>query len=593
VTRNSIQQHGYDAFDALSCQQNEVKRVIFYTAVYWYHNAGMAANTRPPRGGKVPALMAIKVAPVPSRGRAPAHPSGSIGHWQPEDGDPIDSDGQQHQQRKQRQNRRGGTKWRGQNQNGRRPPARCNDFNVESTGYQQTLNERLPNFSDDSEDASETASTVTSASWRPETAEAFDEDDILQFVISSYYGCCQMADLRREFPGVGLRDLTRSRVRRISVYRNESEEAKSIVFVNMPNLRLCAHLPHCRNGEECSYLHLCRRFVLGTCQFGERCRFGHDLGDEHNSRVAGQNGLDALCSDKRALLELVRCSNPTVCSAHNDAGCRGCSDPDSCLKLHVCNDFLHKKCLLLETECELGHDLFRDRNKKLLALYGINKKPTNDGEKDFIVRRILKINVTDNSRQANNSARGPSSNNKPAKNRANSASRSSVVNENNGTTTNNNNSKSTNGLNRTPAPERVAVPRRDMDVAVAGAAAAIKSQPLAETRLASSTSCEGVSPHGLHSDSAAAEFRQIGNGTSATLSSNQEGRENGNRCGEFEKHACDGDNDCRLQHGSESFVWRVRLNQKWIAFRDSRGVEQAYCDPQIKECFNTTFMVHI
>jgi hypothetical protein len=49
-------------------------------------------------------------------------------------------------------------------------------------------------------------------------------------------------------------------------------------------------------------------------------------------------------------------------------------------------------------------------------------------------------------------------------------------------------------------------------------------------------------------------------------------------CTQYEQHICD-DMYCTTHHGSLPYLWRLRRGKIWKIIEDSRGIEEAFCNP--------------
>ena len=50
----------------------------------------------------------------------------------------------------------------------------------------------------------------------------------------------------------------------------------------------------CRKGSKCSYLHVCRHWINGTCKFGGGCKRAHDFESAQNRDILERDGLHGL-----------------------------------------------------------------------------------------------------------------------------------------------------------------------------------------------------------------------------------------------------------------------------------------------------------
>ena len=139
----------------------------------------------------------------------------------------------------------------------------------------------------------------------------------------------------------------------------------------------CARNETCDSGSYCTGLHVCKFYALeGKCDFGQHCRFGHDLTTAHNSRILRKALLynDFCLEDVRYLLNLpgnrTKVSTPTICKFYNKAeGCRQ-SKTRKCPFIHMCIYYIQGNCHF-NRHCSRNHDI--DENvKAILQKHGID-----------------------------------------------------------------------------------------------------------------------------------------------------------------------------------------------------------------------------
>ncbi|XP_064597622.1 uncharacterized protein LOC135464070 [Liolophura sinensis] len=58
--------------------------------------------------------------------------------------------------------------------------------------------------------------------------------------------------------------------------------------------------------EDCSFLHLCRRFVLGNCKFGTRCKRSHDMTQSQTKSILCRFKMDPDETESADILEVLR-----------------------------------------------------------------------------------------------------------------------------------------------------------------------------------------------------------------------------------------------------------------------------------------------
>uniref|UniRef100_A0A667WSA0 C3H1-type domain-containing protein n=1 Tax=Myripristis murdjan TaxID=586833 RepID=A0A667WSA0_9TELE len=134
-------------------------------------------------------------------------------------------------------------------------------------------------------------------------------------------------------------------------------------------LRLCK----AKVCQGCNNLHLCRKFLLGSCPFSQgrrQCYFSHELKSDHNVKLLEEHGLEDL--DRTELCTLLLQNDnfllPPICSEYNKGdGLFGeCRDGDGCTKLHICEKHLRGDC-----SCYKAHDFHEPHPSKTLQARGV------------------------------------------------------------------------------------------------------------------------------------------------------------------------------------------------------------------------------
>ncbi|KAK3545033.1 hypothetical protein QTP86_033231 [Hemibagrus guttatus] len=124
--------------------------------------------------------------------------------------------------------------------------------------------------------------------------------------------------------------------------------------------------------ETCTDLHLCKYDLLGQCNT-PRCKYGHSLKTEHNSRVLREHGLQGLNKDHLRVLLLQNDSSllPNVCVSYNKGSGNfgNCPDKEACVRLHVCERYIRGLCD--GSECNRCHDFHEPHPVKTLQARGI------------------------------------------------------------------------------------------------------------------------------------------------------------------------------------------------------------------------------
>ena len=101
--------------------------------------------------------------------------------------------------------------------------------------------------------------------------------------------------------------------------------------------------------SDCSFLHICKGFVTGSCSNGVRCLRKHHLNDREKAFL-GRIKLDQF--NDQQLRQLVLSSTPRICVEYNNGVCdRG----DDCNRIHMCCGHI-RKCCSAKSECGLDHE---------------------------------------------------------------------------------------------------------------------------------------------------------------------------------------------------------------------------------------------
>lgn len=182
---------------------------------------------------------------------------------------------------------------------------------------------------------------------------------------------------KEAFQSSGLSDFLSSFPGHFKEYNDGRE-----VFVKLvTSLRICeTHCSQnetCDSGPYCTGLHVCKFYALeGKCDFGQHCRFGHDLTITHNSRILRQALLkkDFHVEDVRYLLNLpenrTKVSTPTICKFYNKAeGCRQ-TKRRKCPFIHMCIYYIQGNCQF-NRHCSRNHDI-NENVKAILQKHGID-----------------------------------------------------------------------------------------------------------------------------------------------------------------------------------------------------------------------------
>jgi hypothetical protein len=150
----------------------------------------------------------------------------------------------------------------------------------------------------------------------------------------------------------------------------------------------------CLGDTGCSSLHICKRMILsGSCSFGSKCSFGHDLTTNHNRKVLDENYLSNISLTELSYL-FTRDINrivPEICKFYNVGNdkCKHKGQNTVCPFLHVCRYYVNGSCRF--KNCLRSHKILDQDNVDILKNHGIDAARK---EKDVLkeLRMILKQN---------------------------------------------------------------------------------------------------------------------------------------------------------------------------------------------------------
>lgn len=120
----------------------------------------------------------------------------------------------------------------------------------------------------------------------------------------------------------------------------------------------------CRAGAACQYIHLCAKYIRGTCNDSENCQAIHSLSDQPNSNILKKAFLHEVSPSlvMTYFKERFRASSvPFICFPYNDGNC---TKPD-CESMHVCYNYLFT-LELCSKDCKMNHDILSASNLHLL-----------------------------------------------------------------------------------------------------------------------------------------------------------------------------------------------------------------------------------
>ncbi|KAK2832484.1 hypothetical protein Q7C36_015946 [Tachysurus vachellii] len=190
-----------------------------------------------------------------------------------------------------------------------------------------------------------------------------DESSVIK-VICDGLGCVEYEELLEKLGGDDVENVINNKDIFTVIQQNKS---KKILVTS--KIRRCKP-SECQ--ERCTDLHLCKFGLLGQCNM-QRCKYGHSLRTEHNSRALREHGLQDLNKDQLRVLLLQNDSSllPNVCVSYNkgsgDFG--NCPDKEACVRLHVCERYIRGLCD--GNECKRCHDFHEPHPSETLRARGI------------------------------------------------------------------------------------------------------------------------------------------------------------------------------------------------------------------------------
>ena len=216
----------------------------------------------------------------------------------------------------------------------------------------------------------------TSLKSHPNNEEYNLEDiclkEFLPEMLQNNNGYCSMKQFQATFPVVlttkeSLELINKPMVQKYMTAFNMDSEV--MMMAKVKGLKICFAyhgIQGCLNNH-CSFLHLCKQFVVGSCSRSEQCKYSHDVKNTHNLRVLHDVGLTRELPES-LILKLIQNSLPTICQAYNSK--TGCMDR-LCHRFHICVYHVLRSCLRSDI-CSYGHSFETPHNKKLLELYQCN-----------------------------------------------------------------------------------------------------------------------------------------------------------------------------------------------------------------------------
>ena len=100
----------------------------------------------------------------------------------------------------------------------------------------------------------------------------------------------------------------------------------------------------------CQYFHVCREYIAGFCRRGIGCQRNHCFQNDQDRKLISKHKLDGLTEEQ--LRNVFRLSTPQVCLDYNNGRC---TNGLSCAQVHICKDFIKKRCDD-EEDCGLRHE---------------------------------------------------------------------------------------------------------------------------------------------------------------------------------------------------------------------------------------------
>ena len=102
--------------------------------------------------------------------------------------------------------------------------------------------------------------------------------------------------------------------------------------------------------KDCQYFHVCREYIAGFCRRGIECQRNHCFQYDQDRKLISKHKLDGLTEEQ--LRNVFQLSTPQVCLDYNNGRC---TNGLSCAQVHICKDFIKKRCDD-EEDCGLRHE---------------------------------------------------------------------------------------------------------------------------------------------------------------------------------------------------------------------------------------------
>ena len=100
----------------------------------------------------------------------------------------------------------------------------------------------------------------------------------------------------------------------------------------------------------CHFFHVCREYIAGFCRRGIGCQRNHCFQNDQDRNLISKHKLDGLTEEQ--LRNVFQLSTPQVCLDYNNGRC---TNGLSCAQVHICKDFIKKRCDD-EEDCGLRHE---------------------------------------------------------------------------------------------------------------------------------------------------------------------------------------------------------------------------------------------
>ena len=101
---------------------------------------------------------------------------------------------------------------------------------------------------------------------------------------------------------------------------------------------------------DCQYFHVCREYIAGFCTRGIGCQRNHCFQYDQDRNLISKHKLDGFTEEQ--LRNVFQLSTPQVCLDYNNGRC---TNGLSCAQVHICKDFIKKRCED-EEDCGLRHE---------------------------------------------------------------------------------------------------------------------------------------------------------------------------------------------------------------------------------------------